>query len=303
MLAFAQIGAVIAPAATAYLIELTGWRLVFVVYAVVGLAWAVGFWLWFRDDPAEHRGVNEAELATIRADAPPVTEPSRGRCRGRRCSFNRGVIVLSLHHDPRSILHLLLLHLVPDVLEREARGVPERRSRMVHICSLSVDRAVGMLIGGWLADRISRHSIDPIRDRRYLCLGAFLTAAACLFIGIRCDDLPRRSPSSGRWLCRHAHPVAELVVGHHPTGRAAHRDHLRPHERYRRARGDGIARVRRRVRGLSGANAGTEGPRGVGSDLRCVSSCVLVLGGLSWWLYRFTPLPEPPLAPIPEDAP
>ena len=30
---------------------------------------------------------------------------------------------------------------------------------------------------------------------------------------------------------------------------------------------------------------------------------VLILAGLAWWLYRFTPLPEPPFAPKPQDAP
>ena len=34
---------------------------------LIGVAWAVGFWFWFRDDPASHRGVNAVELATIRA--------------------------------------------------------------------------------------------------------------------------------------------------------------------------------------------------------------------------------------------
>src|SRR5262249_38977859 len=50
MLAFAQIGAVVAPAAAAYLIEAAGWRSAFFVFGLVGVAWAVGFGFWFRDD-------------------------------------------------------------------------------------------------------------------------------------------------------------------------------------------------------------------------------------------------------------
>src|SRR5439155_17918580 len=76
MLAFAQVGAIIAPAAAAYLIEVAGWRWSFFAFGLIGVAWAVGFWLWFRNDPAEHRGVNEAELAIIRADStPPPLDP------------------------------------------------------------------------------------------------------------------------------------------------------------------------------------------------------------------------------------
>ncbi len=42
-----------------------GWRWTFVVFGLIGLTWAVSFYLWFRDDPATHRAVNEAERKLI----------------------------------------------------------------------------------------------------------------------------------------------------------------------------------------------------------------------------------------------
>jgi MFS family permease len=50
------------------------WRLSFWSAGLVGAFWCVWFFLRFRDDPARHPGVNEAELALIRrgrGDAPP----------------------------------------------------------------------------------------------------------------------------------------------------------------------------------------------------------------------------------------
>ncbi|HEY2951056.1 MAG TPA: MFS transporter, partial [Verrucomicrobiae bacterium] len=41
------------------------WRLTFLLFAVPGLAWAVWFRNWFRDEPGGHRAVNEAELELI----------------------------------------------------------------------------------------------------------------------------------------------------------------------------------------------------------------------------------------------
>src|SRR5262249_55735740 len=70
MLTAAQLGSVAAPPVAAELIEAVGWRWAFVAFGAVGIVWAVGFWVWFRDDPAEHPGVNAAELATIRGDVP-----------------------------------------------------------------------------------------------------------------------------------------------------------------------------------------------------------------------------------------
>ena len=73
MLAAAQFGAVLAPVGAAQLIEHLGWRWSFGVFGLLGVAWAVGFWWWFRDDPAEHSAVNAAELAVIHAGLPPRT--------------------------------------------------------------------------------------------------------------------------------------------------------------------------------------------------------------------------------------
>src|SRR5262245_38450792 len=44
MLAFAQIGAVVAPVVAAYTIQAAGWRWMFLTFGTVGFAWAVGFW-------------------------------------------------------------------------------------------------------------------------------------------------------------------------------------------------------------------------------------------------------------------
>lgn len=41
------------------------WREAFLIYGALGLVWAWVFWRWFRNTPAEHPGVNAAELKII----------------------------------------------------------------------------------------------------------------------------------------------------------------------------------------------------------------------------------------------
>jgi len=51
------------------------WRLTFLLFSLPGMAWAICFWWWFRDEPGEHRAVNEAELRVIQesqAMVPPL---------------------------------------------------------------------------------------------------------------------------------------------------------------------------------------------------------------------------------------
>jgi ACS family glucarate transporter-like MFS transporter len=71
-------GGVLAPALTpilmawsaVWLSQVDRWRPVFLAYALVGLLWAMLFWLWFRDDPRQHAGCNPAEIALIEEGAP-----------------------------------------------------------------------------------------------------------------------------------------------------------------------------------------------------------------------------------------
>jgi sugar phosphate permease len=62
---FMLIGGVIAAVVTGLLIGPLGWRWLFVLYALPGLAWAGWFARWFRNRPQEHPAVNTAELAII----------------------------------------------------------------------------------------------------------------------------------------------------------------------------------------------------------------------------------------------
>ncbi len=42
------------------------WRHTFWIFGLLGVAWCIAFWWWFRDRPEQHPGVNPAELAIIR---------------------------------------------------------------------------------------------------------------------------------------------------------------------------------------------------------------------------------------------
>ncbi len=185
MLAAAQFGAVLAPLGAARLIEAVGWRWTFAAFGSLGVAWAVGFRRWFRDDPAEHPGVNAAELATIRAGLTPTgLEP--GPVPWRAVFTNRGVLVLSVIMVLGAFYTYFFYSWFPKYLSA-ARGVENVEAGTLASIVLA-GSAVGMLCGGWLADRIQKWFADPLTAKRWLGVGCYLTAAGCLHLGIRCDD-------------------------------------------------------------------------------------------------------------------
>ncbi len=65
MWAFGRWGGALAPPVAYFVIYQFGWRLGFVALAMIGVAWVAAFLPWFRNDPAQHKSVNAAELALL----------------------------------------------------------------------------------------------------------------------------------------------------------------------------------------------------------------------------------------------
>ncbi len=66
---FSRLGNAAAPAIVVGLISVVSWRGSFVVVGLISLAWVIA-WVWyFRDDPRDHPGISEAELAVLPAYA------------------------------------------------------------------------------------------------------------------------------------------------------------------------------------------------------------------------------------------
>jgi ACS family glucarate transporter-like MFS transporter len=63
-----RLGAAFALPGVAWLITRLGWKQAFLVLMVVGIAWAVFWWIWFRDEPEKKQGLSRKELDYIIAN-------------------------------------------------------------------------------------------------------------------------------------------------------------------------------------------------------------------------------------------
>jgi MFS transporter, ACS family, glucarate transporter len=70
MLMAAQLGGAIAPILVVPIQMRYGWRASFFVFGAVGAVWAVAWYAWFRDTPAEMPGVSQEELRDLSAAQP-----------------------------------------------------------------------------------------------------------------------------------------------------------------------------------------------------------------------------------------
>jgi ACS family glucarate transporter-like MFS transporter len=66
-----RLGAMFAMPVVAWLLVQFGWRNMFLILMVIGFAWALFWFWWFRDDPAEHPRIAKGELDYILASRQP----------------------------------------------------------------------------------------------------------------------------------------------------------------------------------------------------------------------------------------
>lgn len=68
MWTFARWGGAFTPPLVVWVFNFMSWRSAFVLFGGIGVIWAVAFYLWYRDNPRDHKSVNAAELALLQGN-------------------------------------------------------------------------------------------------------------------------------------------------------------------------------------------------------------------------------------------
>jgi sugar phosphate permease len=181
----ALLGGTAAPVAAAYLIGVAGWRWAFVFFGLTGVAWALAFWLWFRDDPARHSWVNPAELAQIGTGGPagqPHAEPVPWKVVLR----NPSIWVLGSAITCSAFNTYLYFSWFPTYLQ-EGRGVSPLEAGWLSSLVLA-GGAMGTLFGGVLNDFLVRSCPNLVRARRWQGGLSYAFAAGALLAGVLCES-------------------------------------------------------------------------------------------------------------------
>jgi MFS transporter, ACS family, glucarate transporter len=181
----AQIGGATAPWVASYFIqsEHVGWRLSFVIFGSLGVVWAFFFARWFRDDPATHPEVNDAERSYVSGDRPPSPSSGAGADQEhqaipwRQVLRNRNIWLLGVINACTSFYSYMLFLWFPTYL-KEGRGLDELTSGRLGSLPYLFG-ATGVLLGGYLGDWLTART-----GSRRLALGGMgfvgLTLAGAL---------------------------------------------------------------------------------------------------------------------------
>lgn len=175
--AASRLGAALTPVLVVLIMIRFGWRMPFYLFGLLGLAWAV-VWLWYyRDGPAEHSGVNAAELRLIgQLHAGPSGSPHS--VPWRNILRSRTVWLLGAMYFCYGYSIDIYLDWFPKYLY-DARGLDLKRMGLYASLPFLAGSA-GNLLGGLVSDRWAAHTGDLRAARRGVASLGFLISAASI---------------------------------------------------------------------------------------------------------------------------
>jgi MFS transporter, ACS family, glucarate transporter len=173
------LGGTISPMASQAMINVLDWRATFGVFGLLGVAWAFAFYIWFRDDPATHPSVNDAERRLI----------AEGRVKGDGLHAHGAIPWKLVFRSPdiwllggamftMAAIYNLLLAWYPKYLQAARGATPNQSS--VFTSLVFAAGTVGCLSGGWLSDWLTIKTGSQRWGRTLQSIVGAALAAACI---------------------------------------------------------------------------------------------------------------------------
>ncbi len=181
---FARWGGAFSPLLVVTLIQFMSWRRAFEILGALGIVWAVFFWRWYRDNPADHNSVNEGELALLGGAV--ETASGHGRPPWGRFLRSRSVWLLFLSYFLASYGWYFYITWLPTYIQ-EARGQSMEQSAFLAGFPLFFG-GLGSLVCGVLLARVASWLGSQAKARRTMSVIGFTVSGACLLASVYIEE-------------------------------------------------------------------------------------------------------------------
>jgi len=174
-----RLGAAMTPAIVVLIIGAYGWRAAFVCFGVLGLIWSAVWYWYYRDTPAEHASVGDAELTLIVGTLGRSTKPAAKR------SVPWRIILSSAEVWNLAVMYFCYGYCLAVYLDWFPKYLNDHRGfnlkQMGFYASLPLlAGTAGDLMGGWVSDIWAKRSGNLKLARRGVAIFGFLLAAAAI---------------------------------------------------------------------------------------------------------------------------
>lgn len=181
---FARWGGAFTPPLVIAVFRLMNWRAAFGLFGALGLIWGVFFYRWYRDNPRDHKSVNEAELAILAGAE--KTASGHGDVPWGKLVSSRSVLLLWLQYFFLSYPWYFYITWLPTYLQEYHKLSPAESAKLA-IFPLFFG-GLGSLFCGWIAPRIAYWTGDLRRSRRLLSCCGFFGASVMMVVAIQMKE-------------------------------------------------------------------------------------------------------------------
>ncbi len=172
-----RIGAAISLPIVAWLIELTGWRMTFAILGVIGVAWALLWYWWFRDQPADHHSVSEAELEIIMADIDEA-QPEKSQLSFSKMFKSSAMwLIMAQYFCSNFLFFFCLTWLFPHLKAEYNLNAVEAG---FYTSAPFILGAIGNWVSGWMVDYLYKKDKWSLSRKLPAIIGFFLASVGIL---------------------------------------------------------------------------------------------------------------------------
>jgi MFS transporter, ACS family, glucarate transporter len=172
----ARWGGAVTPFLMWWVLQHMSWRLAFPMFGLLGVGWAVAFYLWFRDHPRDHPGVNAAELELLKGNEANLAR--HGRMPWGRLVTSPSILLLWLQYFCVSYSWYFYMTWLPTYL-KETSNLEPRRAALLTGLPLFLG-GIACILSGFVAGWLVRRSYSVTFARRLLGVVGFTGASGML---------------------------------------------------------------------------------------------------------------------------
>ena len=184
MWTFARWGGAFTPPLVIRVFMYVSWRWAFVIFGALGTVWALFFYIWYRDNPRDHKRVNAGELALLKGS----DQRSAGHAAvpWAKMVSSRSILLLWLQYFCLSFPWYFYITWLPTYLQ-ESRKMSPQQSANYAIMPLLFG-GFGSLVCGFLLSALVRRGFSARISRRVLATTGFIGASLLLTVSIQLAD-------------------------------------------------------------------------------------------------------------------
>jgi ACS family glucarate transporter-like MFS transporter len=174
----ARWGGAFTPLLVLWVLQFMNWRHAFVLFAALGVIWALVFYLWFRDNPREHTSVNEAEL--VRLEGAEKNLDSHAAIPWKKFVTTPTVLMIWLYYFCISYVWYFYITWLPKYM-KTVLHLEGTTAAILAGLPLFLG-GIGCFVGGWLANALARKWGGLGRARRVIGVCGLLAAGTLLAV-------------------------------------------------------------------------------------------------------------------------